>query len=439
MLVMKFGGSSVANAGQIDKVLRIVQGRQHRRPLVVCSAHKGVTDALISAAHQAAAGRPDLGPIVERHQKILADIGAEPTLLDPYFKELDDLLRGISLVREVSPRVLDYVQGFGERLSVRNIAHYFNRQGVPAEPFDAWDLGFITDANFGAARPIKAHENLVKAAVLEKLRADVVPIVTGFIGKTVDGANTTVGRNGSDFSATVFAAALDAEECEIWTDTDGVMTSDPNLVPTAKNIPSMSFAEASELAYYGGRVLHPSTLLPAVKKNIPVRVLNTNQPSHPGTVITENGGAALGPVTSIAYKTNQQVVTIESTLMLGQPGFLARVFEVFGRHQVDIDMVSTSEVSVSMTTAPRDLSRVVDELTPHGRVTVAQKKSVLSIVGRNLKRQKGLGGIIFGALGRADVNVEMISLGASNINMSLILDDEDIRRAVPALHTALFE
>lgn len=448
MIVMKFGGSSLADARQVHKVFEIVRNRSaaarspgdDRRPLVVCSAHKGVTDMLVQAAAKAAKGQADGSEVIERQQKVLEELGSDVTMLDRFFREIEDLLRGISLVREASPRSLDYIQSFGERMSVRAVADYFTRQGLKSEAFDAFDLGFITDDNFGAARPAKGYEARMKETFRERVKDDVIPIVTGFIGKTEQGDITTVGRNGSDFTATCFAAGLDAIECEIWTDTDGVMTADPSLVKNARSIPTMSFAEASELAYYGGRVLHPSTLIPAIRKSIPVRVLNTNHPEHPGTVITEKGSKTAGPVTSIAHKKHQKVLTIESTMMLGQPGFLARIFEVLGRHRIDLDMISTSEVTVSMTCGTAtDLSRAVEDLEQYGHVRVDREKSMLCIVGKSVKEQAGLGARIFGALAKANVNVEMISQGASNINISLLIADRDAATAVSALHTALFD
>src|SRR5688572_26657237 len=440
MFVMKFGGSSVADAKQIHKVFEIVKGRAVKLPLVVVSAHKGVTDMLINAARAAAAGKADASPIIERQRKVVNDLGIDHVDLDRFYCDLEDVMRGISLVREASPRVLDFVQSFGERMSARAIAASFAKRGLPARAFDAFDLGFITNDNFGAARPVKGYEALMKSAYAESvLKTGVLPIVTGFIGKTQKGEITTVGRNGSDYTATVFAAALGADECEIWTDTDGVMTADPSLIPGARSIPRMSFAEASELAQYGGRVLHPSTLLPAVEKNVPVRVLNTNRPDHPGTVITAEGGPASGPITSIAYKERQWVITIENPTMLGQHGFLARVFEIMGRLQVDVDMISTSHVSVSMTTPVlKNLDEVVEALSQHGRVTVAKEKTIVCIVGRNAKYQAGLGARVFGALRDAGVNVEMVSHGANNINIGLLIDDADIGKAVKGLHTELF-
>jgi aspartate kinase len=440
MLVMKFGGSSVADEQQIQKVLQVVRGRLDRTPVVVSSAHKGVTDALLSAGKRAAAGEPDAAPVVDKQRTVLRGCGCDHDILDPLFREIEDLLRGISLVREASRRSLDYLASFGERMSCRVIADYFTRNGVKSEAFDAWDLGFITDEHFGSARPLPGYEVRMTTEFKRRVGNDVVPIVTGFVGKTSSGEITTVGRNGSDFTATCFAAGLAAEECEIWTDTDGVMTADPRLIKDARSIPFMSFAEASELAYYGGRVLHPSTLLPAIKRKIPVRVLNTNRPEHPGTVITEEGGENPNVVTSIAYKEGQAVITIESPQMLGQPGFLAKVFDVLGREKIDIDMISTSEISVSMTcSGVSNLNEAVKALEGHGRVSVVSDKAIVCIVGKNVKAQRGLGAKIFTALRDADVNVEMISQGANKINISLLIDDGDIPKAIPALHASLFK
>jgi aspartate kinase len=439
MLVMKFGGSSVADEKQIHKVLEIARGRMSRRPVIVSSAHKGVTDLLLNAGKAAAKGEPNAAPVIERQRKVLIGCGCKPDMLDPFFREIEDLLRGISLVREASKRSLDLLAGFGERMSVRVIADYFTRQGVKSEAFDAWDIGFITDEHFGQARPLHGYEQRMTAEFQQRVRDDVLPVITGFIGKTVTGEPTTVGRNGSDFTATCFAAGLGAEECEIWTDTDGVMTADPSLVKGAKSIAVMSFAEASELAYYGGRVLHPSTLLPAIKRNIPVRVLNTNRPQHPGTVITEDGGENPNIVTSIAYKEGQAVITIESTQMLGQPGFLAKVFDVLGREKVDIDMIATSEISVSMTCpGASNLNEAVKALEHLGRVSVVTDKTIVCVVGKNVKKQRGLGAKVFTALRDADVNVEMVSQGANKINLSFLIDDADIKKAIPSLHDALF-
>lgn len=440
MIVMKFGGSSVESRAQIEKVLRIVQSRLDRRPVVVSSAHKGMTDALINAAKAAASGRLDPGPVVSRQRAVAESLGCAPDLLAPFFQEIEDLLRGISLVKELSPRSLDYIASFGERMAVRCIADFFARSGLPARAYDVWDLGFITDANFGRARPLPGFEARVKAAFAERVPQGVVPIVTGFVGRNEVGEITTVGRNGSDLTATLLAAALAAEEAEIWSDTDGVMTADPSVVKTARNIPAMHFEEAAELAFFGSRVLHPSTLLPAMDKGIPVRVLNTNRPEHPGTVIGFNTDPGASAVTCIAYRERQVVLQIRSTRMFGEVGFLAEVFAVLARHEVVIDVITTSEVSVSMTTDDLGkLSRALPELERFGACQVLPNKTTLVVVGKALPQQKGVAARVLEAMAEADVNVAMLSYGMGSINLSMVIDDADIPRAVAVLHHALFE
>jgi aspartate kinase len=439
MIVMKFGGSSVANRSQIEKVLSIVRGRTHRRPVVVSSAHKGITDALVNAAKLAAAGELARAHApIERQREILRELECPPDLLDAHFAELGDLLRGISLVKELSPRSLDYVSSFGERMSVRVIADFFTRQGLLAKAYDVWDLGFITDSKFGQARPLDGWERNCRA-IFESLPSDEIAIVTGFIGKNAAGEVTTVGRNGSDLTASLLGSALAVEEVEIWTDTDGVMTADPSVVDGARNIPFMRFDEAAELAYFGSRVLHPSTLLPAMQSDIPVRVLNTNRPEHPGTVIEKDTVENPSGATSIAYKERQTVLVLRTTRMFAQSGFLARVFEILGRHQVDVDMISTSEVSVSLTSGDRfGLENAAEELRSIGEVVVKHGKTILVVVGQHLPERPGIGARILGSVAEAGVNVEMISYGMDSINFTMLIDDADIGRAVRVLHAITF-
>jgi aspartate kinase len=440
MIVMKFGGSSVANRAQIEKVYTIVRGRAGRAPLVVCSAHKGITDALVAAAQKAASGVFAPAAVLDRQAAIAREMGCEATLLLPFFAEITDLLRGVSLVRELSPRSLDYVSSFGERMSVRVIADFFTRQGLPAQAFDVWDLGFVTDAAFGAARPLPGWEAAMRRLVAERVPPGVVPVVTGFVGRTEAGEITTVGRNGSDLTATLVGAALGAEEVEIWSDTDGVMSADPSVVKAARSIPVMRFDEAAELAYFGSRVLHPSTLVPAVEHRIPVRVLNTNRPDHPGTVIHHGGPTEVGSATSIAYKEGQIVATITSTRMFGEAGFLGRVFAALGQHRVVVDMVATSEISVAFSTDRREgLDRALPDLEALGQCRVEGDKTLLVVVGRHLAERAGLGAAILQAVADAGVNVEMVSYGMKSISLTMLIADADVGKAVGVLHRRLFE
>ena len=440
MIVMKFGGSSVANHEQIDKVFRIVRDRLEHGPVVVSSAHKGITDALINAAKTAAAGHNPGETVIERQQAIAASLGCDESLLMPFYSEMRDLLRGIRLVGELSPRSLDYISSFGERMSVRCLADYFTRQGMPAVACDAWDLGLITDDNFGRARPGPEYAERMRAAFKERIPEGTVPVVTGFVAKNRDGVITTLGRNGSDLSATLVGAALGAKEVQIWSDTDGVMSADPGIVKAAKSIATMRFDEAAELAYFGSRVLHPATLVPAIEQNISVRVLNTNRPDHPGTVIESAPSPKPSPVTSIAYKEGQTVLTITEPRMFEQVGFLAKFFEVLARHGVVVDLVATSEVSVSITSHDAEkLQASVEDLSALGQVDVAGGKTILAVVGRHIQHSKGIGARVLEAISEADVNIQMHTFGMSSNNISLVIDDDAISRAVASLHAALFE
>lgn len=440
MIVMKFGGSSVANREQIDKVLAIVESRRDRRPVVVSSAHKGITDGLINAARSAAAGNEPDHSVIDRQTEIADSMDCPVGLLEPMFAELRDLLRGIYLVRELSPRSLDYISSFGERMSVRVIADYFDRKGCKARAFDSWSLGFVTDDRFGKARPLVGWQAKVKATFAEMVPDDVVAIVTGFVGKNLAGEITTLGRNGSDLTATLFGSALSADEVQIWSDTDGVMTADPSVVKAAKSIPHMRFDEAAELAYFGSRVLHPATLVPAIEGNIPVRVLNTNRPDHPGTVISSTPPHKDEPITSIAYKEDQTVLTIREPRMFEQVGFLAKAFGLLAEHKVVVDMVATSEVSVSITSHDHEaIEGALDDLSRLGKVERLRGKTILAVVGRNIHGAKGLGARVMKAVAAADVNVQMHSFGMSSNNMSIVIDDDDIGRAVTHLHQELFE
>ncbi|MFI5349207.1 MAG: aspartate kinase [Elusimicrobiota bacterium] len=440
MIVMKFGGSSVAGAEKIARVAGVVRGRLARKPVLVVSAFRGTTDDLLELARESLTGNTTrLEAISKRHREAAAELGADFKPLEPLLEELAALARGISLLKELTPRTLDRVASFGERISARLIAAAFTKAGIPARAVDAFEAGLVTDERFGGAAPLPEAEGALKkyfSGVKE------LPVVTGFIGRTQAGEITTLGRNGSDYSATILGAALGAEEIEIWSDTDGIMTADPRLVPTAQPLNMLSFAEACELAYYGGKVLHPHTLVPAMAKNIPVRVLNTFKPDHPGTqIIAHPPKAASGSsiLKSIAFKRRQLIVSASSPRMTSGPGFLARIFDTFARHEIDVDMVATSEVSVSATTgSEKNVERAVAELTPEFEMTVERGQAVICAVGDGLQSVPGVAADIFSAVRSAGVNVRMISQGASKNNVAFVVEDADVERAVRALHERFF-
>ncbi len=322
MIVMKFGGTSLGDPAHVRTALDLVHARLDQHPVVVVSAHAGVTNRLVALAEAALERSVSTDEVRELHRDLCRGLGLPEDLVDDLLDELSSLLTGITLVRELTPRSLDYVLSFGERLSSRIFAAALRREGVPARAILAWDLGLVTDSSFGAAHPLDVSYPRIRQS-LAIVRE--VPVITGFIAKDRDGNITTLGRSGSDYSASLIGAAAGAEEVQIWTDVPGVMTGDPRIAPAAKSLPQLSFLEASELAYYGARVIHPSTMVPSVRENIPLRVLNTKDPTHPGTVIVESRDGSGPPVSSIAHKRGLTLINVVSTRMLLQYGFMARL------------------------------------------------------------------------------------------------------------------
>jgi aspartate kinase len=437
MIVMKFGGTSVADAVRIRTVVRLAAERLDRRPVVVVSALAGVTNLLIDLAHRALKGPTPAAEVRDRHREVLADLGLPADLVQEELDDLRSLLKGITLVGELTPRSLDCIMSFGERLSARVVAAAFLAAGHEARACNSYDLGLLTNDRFGAASPLEScYEGLGKAVKA----VPGIPVVTGFIGKDRRGNITTLGRGGSDFSASILGRAVGAEEIQIWTDVDGVMTSDPKICPKARSLEVLSFTEASELAYYGAKVVHPSTMVPAVQAHIPIRVLNTYRPEHPGTVILEKAPRTRAAVKSIAYRSHLSLITVASSRMLMQPGFMARIFEVLGRHEVVIDMVATSEVTVSLTTDTRkDIGPAVEELRAIADVEVEQRQAIVCLVGEGIREESGTIAAIFDVLREAGVRTRMVSVAASNVNASILVPEKDVTKAVKALHARFFE
>ncbi|MHC4253025.1 MAG: aspartate kinase [Planctomycetota bacterium] len=449
---MKFGGTSLGDPERVRTAASLVKDRLPRKPFVVVSAHgssvgadgakrKKVTDLLIQSAKKALAGDALSGfsEVRDRHYEILDGLGLGRELVDKELSELNELLRGVFLVKELTARTLDYVMSFGERMACRAVAEELKRQGVSAAAVDSYDLGFVTDSAYGRARPLPDVPSRVKTAV-EALEEDVI-VTTGFIGKNAAGEITTVGRQGSDFSAAYFGAALGAEEVQVWTDVDGVLTADPSVVPKAKPLDRMSFREAAELAYYGAAVLHPDTIVPAVEKGIPIRVLNTFKPESPGTTILPSIEGEPVRVKSVVYKEDITLINVTSTRMLGQAGFMSHLFDVFRKHDVVIDMIATSEISVSLTTdRVAGVDGAAQELgdSEVAEVTVERGKAIICVVGSGMKHVVGMAARVFRAVADAGVNIRMISQGASEINIAFLVDNEDIEKTVRALHDEFF-
>ncbi|MCY3020348.1 MAG: aspartate kinase [Planctomycetota bacterium] len=447
MKVMKFGGTSLGSPETIRRCAELVEReirQSGKKPLVVVSAHSKVTDKLLDAAKKAVKGDVDapFNSVAKRHYEILDGLKLARSVAEPLLGELHNLLKGIHMVKEVTPRLYDYVASFGERLSARCFAAVMRSRGhQDAEAFDAYDLGFMTDSKFMNARPLPDTYDRIAAAAAP--HAGKLWVVTGFIGKDKNGDITTIGRSGSDFSAAIFGAALRAEEIQVWKDVPGVMTCDPSLIKDARPLAKLSFEEAAELAYYGAEVLHPSTMTPAMQYNIPVRVLHTFDPDAPGTLITtkaEMDGRC--PVKCIVYKEDQTLINVRSERMLGMEGFMARMFAVFEKHHIVIDMIATSEVSVSLTTNITDAAKLEslkrDLLDMPSRTEVNTNKCIFAVVGEGMKHAVGLAARTFKAVAAAGVSLQMISQGASEINITFLVNNSEIPKACEALHKEFF-
>lgn len=437
MIVMKFGGSSVGTAERIKQVAEIIGQRQAQNPVIVVSAIGGVTDMLIDNAKSALDGSYNIDKIRQKHSDILKGLNLDAGLVDEELSEIDVIYRGLSVLKDLTPRTLDLIQSFGERMSCRIVAAYLNTIGISAEARNAYDVGMLTDDNFGGAEPLEQAYTRLKQNLAN---TNNVSIVTGFIGKNKHGEITTLGRGGSDYTAAIVGAAIGAEEIQIWTDVDGIMTSDPRVIKTASSIRQVSFDEASELAYFGAKVLHPKTIIPAVQNNIPVRVLNTYNPSHEGTLIVKE--AMEKCVKAIAFKRSIDLVSIHSTRMLMAYGFLARIFRVFEKYKIIVDMIATTEVSVSLTVdnncSSSSLKQAVDEITEFADVKVEKDRAIVSIVGEGIGRSSKILGNVFNLVSENMIDVEMISQGASDINLSFIVNSADVDRTVEMLHQHFF-
>ena len=450
MIVCKFGGTSVQDAEAVERVAGIVRQRLKERPVVVASAMGKTTNHLLQAAASASKGKRTealdlVNKIKEKHFQEANRLGLPVSngdelsaAIHSHFKEIVSIVKGLSALGELTPRSMDAMASFGERLSTLILTEAFLKREIPAELMDARQF-IITDENFTRAAPLF---DLTDAAICERVlpvvKAGRVPVFQGFIGSTRSGITSTIGRGGSDYSAAIVGAALDAYDIQIWTDVDGIMTTDPRMVPEARRVKVISFDEASELAYFGARVLHPATILPAVRKKIPVHVLNSYRPEQGGTLITEEAPPCDNPVKAIAYKKGITVINITSTRMLMAHGFLKKIFETFDLHRTAVDVVSTSEVSVSLTLDETSaLWDIVTELKKIGEVIVEGSKAIVCCVGDNLRNTPGVANRVFSAI--QDVNIHMISQGASAINITFVVDEDRLPQVVRSLHDVFFQ
>ena len=462
MRVLKFGGTSVGSADAFSQVAKIV-ARAHEQDsqvVVVTSAMSGVTDMLINAAKAAAAGdrrpyREARDTLMAKHQMVAGQLipdGVERAALGQLFESrlasFERLCRSVEVLGELTARGLDVISGTGERLAAPLLAAVLRASGVPAEWLDAAEL-IVTDNQFGNAEPLmELTTRHAKGRLTPLLQAGVTPVITGFVGATEQGVSTTLGRGGSDYSAAILGAALDADEVQIWTDVNGIMTADPRIVSNARTIPEISFIEAAELAFYGAKVLHPKTILPSVERGIALRVLNTFEPEHPGTLIVREPKASKDVAKAITVIKGLCMTTVEGRGMLGVPGIAARTFAAVARVGANVLMISqsSSEQNISFVIRESERDAVVAQLNAEMAHELAhhhidQVRSldgivIVAVVGAAMKGTPGIAARIFTALGQADINVVAIAQGSSECNISLVVVKDDAEEAVRKIHDA---
>ncbi len=459
-LIMKFGGTSVGSAAAIRATAEIVRTAQAQWPrvVVIASAMSGVTDALLKGAHTAADGdantfRSIAQDLRAKHLAALNDLVNQPqhasvarATVEVYLGEFESLCHAVNVLGEASPRALDAISSLGERMSIQLIAAYLKAIGIAAEPIESSEL-VVTDGHFQAANPIgDLTRSKTQSRLCPLLDKGVVPIVTGFIGATQDGAITTLGRGGSDFSAAILGVALDAAEVWIWTDVDGVMTTDPRIDPAAQTLPELTYREISELAYYGAKVLHPKTIRPVVERGIALWIKNTFNPQHPGTQIIKDNGHIYGGVKAVTVIRGQTMITVEGRGMLGVPGVAARTFSAVARTHTSVSLITqaSSEQSICFTVPATLASSVIDAVQGEFRreledrdidaISALENVVIVTVVGAGMRHTPGIAGRVFGALGAECLNIIAIAHGSSECSISLIVDKQDADAAVRTIH-----
>lgn len=460
MITMKFGGTSVGDIQQLQEVASIVRTYLPQRPIVVASAMAGVTNTLLETAQLALRRETDhvkknIETLKERHLNVvntlLKDAARHRELIQrqsALIDELANLYRGVSLLKELSVRSVDAIASFGEILSCLQLAAILKDNGVNAEFVDARTI-IRTDSHFGeAAVDFSVTNEKIKTELQRLIVEEIVPVITGFIASTADGLTTTLGRSGSDYTGSIVGAAIDSEEIWIWTDVDGVMTADPRYVTGAKVLSEISYREAAEMSYFGAKVIHPKTMMPAIEKNIPIRIKNTFNPSHPGTLISRSTSTTDRVVKNITSIDNLSLIAIEGNGMVGVPGISARIFSALARVKVNVMMISqaSSEHNVCVIVPQKDCGKAVKELRSEFDTDLAKKivddiavqenVSIVAVVGEGMKGKRGIAGKTFTAIANANVNIVAIAQGSSELNISLVVEQSEVRKAVQAIHDA---
>lgn len=448
--IMKFGGTSLEDAGAFERVLNIVRAVRNEHPVVVVvSAMSRVTDALLASVERAADGAADEAEqLLQEHFERYENVGrahlssetqvAAKATIESARREITELLRTVAARSKPRPALQDMIVSYGERLSATLLAAVLSEAGLKSVCVDARRC-IITTTDHGRAEPLPEETGRRTRTELEPiLETSTIPVLGGFIGASKDAATTTLGRGGSDYTAALIGAALRSSEIQIWTDVSGVLTADPRVIKGARTIPRMSYTEAAELAYFGAKVLHPKTIQPAVEQRIPVRICNTRAPEETGTLVASETLTSPQTVKAIAHKTGVTTVQITSARMLGAYGFLNAIFDIFNRHRTVVDVVTTSEVSVSLSLDDTSaLDSIVGELKQLGAVQIERHRAIICVVGEGLRGTPGIAARIFSCLG--GINVSLISQGASSINLTFIIEEDNLREAVSRLHAEFFE
>src|SRR6266850_6498639 len=457
MVVVKFGGTSVGAVPQIDRAARIIQSMRESRPVVVLSAMGGVTDALLSAGESAVSGqvhaRDDkLWEIRSKHDQAINELFKNRSIAvavqdteRQIWEEIQKVFTGVSLLREMSPRSRDLISSFGERLIIPIFARYLKDLGMEAEPVDAREIIITSEeSEFLLVDFEETRKRCQKLARMAK--SGTVPVVTGFICSTPAGVTTTLGRGGSDYSASIIGSCLKADEIQIWTDVNGVMTADPRLVPAARGLERVSYKEAAEMSYFGAKVLHPQTIMPAVDENIPIRIKNTFAPDMPGTLISAETPTHQYSVKTVTSITGMTLVSVEGRGMIGVPGVAGRVFTTTARNRISVLMFSqgSSEQHISLVVNRLDGEQTVKALRREFEMEIERRRidrvssiseiAIIALVGEGIKGAPGVAARAFGTLGSAAINIMMIAQGSSELNLSIVVREKDAPRAVQLLH-----
>lgn len=440
MLVMKFGGTSVKDAEAMKKVIEIVSSSKSKRKLVVVSALSKITDSLIDIAKHIELNKVyalnRLDEIMLQHLNEADKLSLSELDCQKIVDEFEILRKEVFRINQYNNEVYDFFVSRGELLSSFIISKAFEKKGYRCYNLDSKEV-IKTDSNFGEAKLIQDITNKLILDKLHQVYKNYNLIVAGgFIASNLDNDPTTLGRGGSDYSAAIYAGAMNANELEIWTDVDGIFTCDPRMIADARRILKLSYTEAGELAYFGAKVLHPKTILPAIEKNIPVIVKNTFNPECSGTRI-ENEKQNIKMIKAIAFRKNISIINIQSNRMLGAYGFLSRVFEIFKKNETSVDLVTTSEVSISVTIDDiKNLHSIINDLEEFSSVEVSHNNAIISVVGEGIKLTAGIAARYFGVL--KGINIVMVSFGASEVNLSIIVKDSDLEHSVNLLHNEFF-